>query len=156
GEILHIHSKTVAKILKENNIQYKGRGEAGSFVKLNPFDNKNIEDKSYWLGFIGGDGYISENKNSILITSIDFEMINHFIDFVGEGVRYHEKMLLSGLVYTASFSNKEAKEYLVKRGVTTKKSLTLKYNVKLNWDIIRGLFDADGSFSQNRLKITTA
>ena len=33
---------------------------------------------------------------------------------------------------------------------------TLKFNVKLNWDIVRGIFDADGSFSQNRLKITTA
>ena len=156
GEIFGIHAKTVARIIKENGIAHKGRGEATQLVKNNPFDNKTTQQKSYWLGFIAGDGYVSKDKNTIQITSIDLELIEQFDEFVGVGVGRDEKELKSGVVYVSRFSNAAAKEYLVKRGVTTNKSKTLKFNVKLNWDIVRGIFDADGSFSQNRLKITTA
>jgi hypothetical protein len=156
GKLFNIHSKTVARILQENNIDYKGRGYATQKVKLNPFDNKSVEDKSYWLGFIAGDGYISEHKQKILISSIDYEIVDNFKKFVGEGLSIITQIKNNKPMYVATFSHLEAKNYLVKRGVTTKKSLTLRFNVKLNWDIVRGLFDADGSFSQNRLKVTTA
>jgi intein-encoded DNA endonuclease-like protein len=155
AKIFDIHSKTVARILKENNIDYKGRGYASQKVKINPFDNKTVEDKSYWLGFIAGDGYINQNKNQIVITSIDLEIINNYKLFIGEGLNIQTFYKNNKPLYVATFSHLEAKDYLVKRGITSNKSKTLKFNVKLNWNIIRGLFDADGSFSQNRLKITT-
>ena len=155
GKVFNIHSKTVARILDENNVQYKGRGYASQKVKENPFDNKSVEDKSYWIGFIAGDGYLSKYKERILITSIDYEIVNHFKTFVGEGLSINKLIKNNKPLYVAQFSHLEAKRYLIKRGITTSKSRTLRFNVKLNWDIIRGLFDADGSFSQNRLKITT-
>ena len=46
-------------------------------------------------------------------------------------------------------------EYLIKRGITPKKSLTLDLKVKCNWDIVRGLFDSDGNISKNGFKITS-
>lgn len=150
-----IHPKTVTRILKENNIDYKSRGYASQNVKENPFDGKSIEDKSYWIGFISGDGYIGRDKNLIQITSKDYEIIEHFKNFIGEGLSIDNKTINENVIYVARFSHKEAKDYLVARGVTTNKSLTLKLKVKLNWNIVRGLFDADGSFSQNRIKITT-
>lgn len=156
AEIFGVGAKLIARIIKENDIPFKGRGEATQLVKTNPFENTTAQQRSYWLGFIAGDGYVSKDKNTIQITSTDLELIEQFEEFVGDGIGRTHKMLNSGLVYVAKFSNAEAKEYLVKRGVTTNKSKTLKFNVKLNWDIIRGIFDADGSFSQNRLKITTA
>lgn len=155
GEKLNIHAKTVARILKENNIDYKGRGYAAQKVFLNPFDNKSFEDKSYWLGFIAGDGYISKDKNLIHISAIYTEIVENYKNFIGEGLTVTETCHGVNPIFTCTFSHKEAKEYLVKRGITTKKSLTLRFNVKLNWSIIRGLFDADGSFSQNRFKITS-
>lgn len=155
GIELNIHPKTVARILKDNNISYKGRGYASQKVFTNPFNNKSIEDKSYWLGFLAGDGYIHPKKNLIHICSIDKEIIENYKKFIGEGlgITYHNNS--KNTIYIATFSHKETKDYLVKRGITTKKSLTLSLKVILNWNIIRGLFDADGSFSQNRFKITS-
>lgn len=164
AEELNIHPKTVARILKDNNIIYKSRGEVGQLVWENPFKNKSIEDKSYWIGFISGDGYIDRYKNRISIISNDYEIIEKFKAFVGNNISIRSRVNVytntfnisrETTTYVASFSNKDSKDYLTKRGVTTKKSKTLELKVKLNWDIIRGLFDADGSMSGNQMKITT-
>jgi hypothetical protein len=155
AELVKMDHRTVARIIKDNNINYKGRGFASQKVLDNPFENASFEDKSYWIGFIAGDGYLSQNKFAISIVSIDREIIDNFKTFVGEGISESWRLDNSGYVYTARFSHKDAHNYLTKRGVTSKKSLTLKFNVKLNWSIVRGLFDADGSFSQNRFKITS-
>lgn len=150
-----LHPKTIAKILKENDIKIKGRGYASQKVIHNPFNAKQQKNIDYWIGFIAGDGYLSATKYSIQICSNDLEIINNYKHFIGEGVGITKVQRKNGLHYIAKFSHKEAYMFLISKGLTTKKSLTLKFTIPLNWNILRGLFDADGSFSQNRFKITT-
>lgn len=155
SELLKIDDRTVSRILKEAGVLIKGRGFASQKVFKDPFISKSVEDKSYWLGFIAGDGYLHPTKYSITVTSADTEIIENYKSFIGEGLSNSWVLTNGGKVYTAVFSHKDTHNYLTKRGITSKKSLTLQFKVKLNWSIIRGLFDADGSFSQNRFKITS-
>ena len=152
--LFSVTDDTIRRILKDNNIEIIGRGYASAKSLNNPF-NKGITskyDRAYWVGYIAGDGYIDKTKNKIQITSKDDIMIEQFKNFIKEG--YGTNTTKTG-VTSIYFSNKDAKDYLEKIGLTTKKSLTLKINIPLTWDFIRGVFDADGSFSQNRFKITT-
>lgn len=152
---LNLHPKTVAKRLQRLGIDYRGRGYSTNTNPYDPFNDssKDLDSKIYWAGFIAGDGYIDKNKNKIAVISKDMEVINNFNKFINNtgGIVKHT----SRDVYTISYSNKESKDYLIKKGITNKKSKTLNIKAKLNWSFIRGIFDADGSFSQNRFKITT-
>lgn len=153
-KIYNVTDDTIRRILKDNNVEIIGRGYASAKSFKNPFDKNTTSkyDRAYWVGYIAGDGYIDRSKNKIQITSKDDIMIEQFKDFIKEG--YGTNTTKTG-VTSIYFSNKDAKDYLDSIGLTTKKSLTLKINIPITWDFIRGIFDADGSFAQNRFKITT-
>tara|TARA_B100001750_G_C15482258_1_gene586121 strand:- start:558 stop:1355 length:798 start_codon:yes stop_codon:yes gene_type:complete len=151
----NLHEKTVARVFKANNLKTKGRGYATQKVFKNPFINKDKSEIDYWVGFIAGDGYLHPTKKQIQIGSNDLEIIENFKNFIGEGVSITKVERITAIHYVATFSHKGAYNYLYYRGLTTKKSKTLMFTQPINWNILRGLFDADGSFSQERFKITT-
>ena len=155
AEKFSLHPKTIAKILKENKVKIKGRGFAAQKVTNNPFKGKEQRDIDYWIGFIAGDGCLAKNKYAISIGSNDLEIIENFKDFIGEGLGITSVVRGEIIHYTAKFSHKESHDFLISKGLTPAKSLTLKFTNPINWDVLRGLFDADGSFSQQRFKITT-
>lgn len=154
-----ISAMTLRKYFNKYNIPIIGRGYASQRVIYNPFKDASKEDKGYWVGFIAGDGYLEEgkdgNKNGIVIVSKDKDIIDAFVEFTNNSANVYTRKIPTGLVYTARFFNKDAKEYLKRMGIVSNKSLILQFKVKLDWNIFRGLFDADGSLSGGRLKITT-
>lgn len=150
-----VGAKVIARIIKENGIEFKSRGEVGQLVDICPFERSTKEEKSYWIGYIAGDGNISPNKNLITLVTADLEIVNHYKCFIGEGLKNTWKYNGCSNIYSLTFSHHKTKEYLINKGITPQKSRTLIFKFKINWDVIRGLFDADGSFSQNRLKITS-
>lgn len=155
AEYYCLNVKTVRKYLNKFNIKIKGRGYASQDFTYNPFENASQADKGYWVGYIAGDGYLTHNKNAVSIVSTDEEVILQFQDFVGDLLKIYKQVRVTKDIYLGRFSNKEGKEYLTRLGITTKKSLTLDLKVKMDWNIVRGLFDSDGNISKNGFKITT-
>ena len=152
-----LDSRTVKNILLKNNIEIVGRGYASNPFTINPFIDKSLEDKSYWFGYIAGDGSISsDNRNNVDIITTDLDIVEQYKSFIGDTLTIYLSKRPTKDCYTLRVCNKDFKEYLIKRGITPKKSLTLDLKVKCNWDIVRGLFDSDGNISKNGFKITSA
>lgn len=146
----------VLKVLRKNNIKTEGSGGKNRIINFNPF-LANTDSTNYWLGYIASDGCVSSKKYSISICSADREHLAKINNIFENKLNLHESINEAGtLMRTAVFGNKEIHSYLISLGITPRKSKTLFLNFPLNGAFIRGVFDGDGSVSQNRPKITTA
>lgn len=106
----------------------------------NAFDNLTPESL-YWLGYISGDGNITQpvaSQKKVSIKSKDVDILNKFGDFLGIPGRK------SGDIVWV-YSDKIA-EILDSHGITTRKSITLKVSDALaqSRDFWRGMVDSDG------------
>lgn len=128
-------------VLRPNQIQK---------VTFNPFD-KNTKESNYWLGYFLADGFLNKNSNSLGISSSELGHIRKFGDYIGGDYTLHKN---KNNCYSILFSNKKVKEYLLSIGITSRKSKDLNLKIDLNWDIVRGIFDGDGSISIGVPKIT--
>lgn len=145
----------VLKILNKHKLPLEGSGGKNRIVNHNPF-LPLTEEAQYWIGFLAADGNISTKKYTVCLKIKDIDHVLKFRDFVDINLPYHEETNQAGsLVRLVSFGNKETHEYLTSLGLTSKKSKTLEIKIPLTGHILRGVFDGDGSVSQNRPKITT-
>lgn len=123
------------------------------------FNNIDSEIKSYLLGFLYGDGYITKDgRIGIMLQEEDVEILDLIKNFIAPkstirrtncqiGVKFSRKNQVS-----IRFRSKEIYDRLLDLGFTTNKTFTecniLEYipeNYKI--DFIRGFCDADGSFT---------
>lgn len=152
-KIANVYKDYPTKIAKKYNIS-RGSGKKSS-IKLDKFRYGSIES-DYWLGYIISDGNIKITKrvSNISISSIDLEIKEKFLKYIPECNLY----IRNNYLYSMYFGSKEIANYLISLGITPKKSKTIKLNIPLSKDILRGIFDGDGSVHNKRLvcKITTA
>ena len=131
------------------------RGGNNRIVNNNPFECMNSEAQ-YWIGFLAADGNLSTKKYSITMQLKDIDHILKYRDFISPELKYHDNINKAGsLIRTVLFGSYEVYYYLISLGFTPAKSRTFSFNIPLTGDILRGVFDGDGSASQNRPKITT-
>lgn len=154
----NVSNYKIHKYCKTNNINLPdGRGRNPNVIS-NPF-NINSREGQYWLGYFVGDGfYIYE---SMAIKSIDLQIIEDFHLHCQNKNKINTRSYTTNtgevkLIYTSYFGNKEVYKYLLNLGICQRKTFNMKINFNITWDFIRGLFDADGSFSKNSFKITTS
>lgn len=151
--------QTIARYCKKHNIILKeGRGMSPSLIKLNPFDI-STRNGSYWFGYFLGDGIHS--KKSIGICSKDYDIVNDFHSYCGNNNKiYGRPYMVQGKkyhIYSSLFTDHSVTAYLETLGVSfVNKTFGTNLKIQFNWDIIRGLFDADGSFTKNEFKFTTS
>lgn len=158
AKINNVSSYIINKYCKTHNLCLPdGRGKLPN-VTINPFDLATKEG-SYWLGYFIGDGtYV---KKTMVIKSIDKSIVESFHNYclnsnkINE-VQYTTKSGKIQTIYTSYFGFEPTYNYLQSLGIPHNKTFKMKFNKELNWNIIRGLFDADGSFSKNEFKITTS
>lgn len=111
------------------------------------FENINTPDKAYWLGFIFGDGTISDEKYyqrlKIGLAEKDINHIKKFAvdvmypkEIVNASIRLHSKKMVLDLIDKGVFPNK-----------TYRGGHPINVPSKFFIDCARGLFDADGSIS---------
>lgn len=154
----NVDRQVIRRYCKKHQITLKnGRGKQPNVTK-NPFDLTNIENH-YWLGYFIGDGGFS--RTSISIFSKDFEIVEAFKlhcnnDCPIQSRDYYVKSD-KRTMYKSEFSSKEITMYLNQLGIpNNKKTFNMQINFDLTWEIVRGLFDADGSLSKGEFKITSS
>lgn len=132
------------------------------------FDVINTEEKAYWLGFIYADGNIRTIKNPDRKTEYRFIItlkksddkhllkFNNFMKHKKDNRHYHHTKNPSCSWYV---TNQHLWNTLNNYGCIPNKSLTLKFpnesifkSKDLIRHFIRGYFDGDGCFSQDKIK----
>jgi len=122
---------------KKANLPLQGSGGQNRIINHNPFE-KWDEWAQYWFGYILGDGNVSSEKYSIAIYSQDLDHLQHYADWLK--LKVHR----AGKKGTVLFGNKETHKWLISKGITPNKSLTVQLTISFTSHILRGLFDADG------------
>lgn len=157
-------SKTViARILKENNITHRNDNHIYK-AEYRKFKNIDSAEKAYWLGFIAADGYVYQRENSqsgnfcgINIHRKDKEHLEKFKNFMNSNVNIIDHIQTEGFSNNTPmsriiFNSNDMVRDLIDKGVTPRKSLTLKppiINNEYFLPFILGYFDGDGSIFQN-------
>lgn len=130
------------------------------------FSTIDTLEKSYWIGFLYADGFISKNSATfgVALQERDKQHLINFLRFLkcSENdipliMKYSEKTKS----YKAALTRIRTKEDLIKLGFTNKKSYDTTLNV---WDnipnnfkkeFILGMWDGDGSFSVTQRGLQT-
>jgi len=134
------------------------------------FDNIDTEEKAYWLGFLYADGYnIDLYRIGTHLALREIDHVKLFAKCVEAPVeRVHTKppykfkamgrIINSSGSVTLNLNSKHMAETANKKGLTPRKSLTLKFPtndivpVELMKHFIRGYFDGDGHIGKTTIK----
>lgn len=157
---LGVHVDTIRRALKKYKLKAKnGSGGQNRIVDHNPFENLNNPDVQYWLGYLAGDGCISSEKYYFTLeqTGQDKIMVEELRQFISENINLRKYIKPTGNeCWQIIVGNKKIHTFLIQLGLTPAKSRTLNYLGEFTSDFVRGVFDADGSCSTNKIpKITT-
>lgn len=135
----------------------------------NTFPNKFLEhtpESDYWLGYIFADGHVGAYKSGgryrgyvVTLTSEKEYVVQKYKEWYDNIPTIHQQpyTLKDGtpkIMYIAHFSSKDIVCWfrdVLKIG--NKKHHTLNPPIELNWDIIRGYFDGDGSSAKGEWQL---
>ena len=117
----------------------------------NFFTKIDNEEKAYWLGFLSGDGSITENKVRLALAVKDKKHLKKFKKAVKwTGKDYYHKNANTLEVYFRSF---KMVADLARYYITPRKTFTVKFSdipKPFEKHFIRGVFDADGCINKAR------
>jgi len=115
---------------------------------------------AYVVGLLATDGCLSSDRRHIILTSRDQALVETFLACLGRPIKYTVGRTRRGKrAYYAQFSDVLFYDWLLARGLTPRKSLTLGAIDVPNAYLIslaRGLLDGDGSVCVFRNKPTRA
>jgi hypothetical protein len=165
GTEYNVSKSVIARVLKENNIalDHINRKYFGDYRK---FQNIDIPEKAYWLGFIAADGcnYWRE-ENASLVISIGRKDRSHLEKF---RLFMNTNADIKDFINTSGFSNdnqemckivlnsKDLSNDLTDKGIVPHKSLILKppkIDEQFFLPFILGYFDGDGSLFKTQQNI---
>lgn len=157
------YNTSIRRVLLKNNITLRDSGYASRFVRHNifePFDEQN----DYWIGMLATDGCVKDTGGIALgLKGSDRKLLESFVSFTKvDKVKVIDGISKGHFAFSmVSFMSKETANYLTSIGITPRKSLTLALKIPLNFHILRGIIDGDGSYSPMnsrgvRLQICTA
>lgn len=143
-QLMHCKRETLLKALAKSGVKVLSKSERNRNVDFNPF-NQQTDESYYWLGYFIADGNISKNENGISITSKDLDHLHKWHSYCKNPNKIQIRQQTGCGV--SKFANKEVKDYLLSIGITPNKTFTINLCIPLNWSLVRGLFDGDGSIS---------
>lgn len=117
------------------------------------FDNINNQDKAYWLGFIMGDGFVSDDIMAVEISRKDEQHLEKLIIFMGGNnkITYTSKNCCV-VRFCSRYLVNALKKYGVVKNKTYKKILTPDIPNKFIRHFYRGLYDSDGWITEHKSK----
>lgn len=110
----------------------------------NPFQCMSPEAK-YWIGYIFADGHLvyTNRQYSISLFSKDHQILRKFQSFIGNSAKLYVRP--SGIGQVVYYSKPVTEWFMNTFSIPQKKALVLDPTVELDWDILHGYFDGDGS-----------
>lgn len=149
--------RAVSTWIKKFGLGVRTVGEARSVHLNQDFFREWSREMAWVLGLCFTDGYF--RKNQIRLALIDRETLEKVRNLVGpylpifEVPQSYDK---SNIIFTLTFGNEEMARDLINLGMTTRKSLTMKFpDVPGQYirDFIRGCWDGDGGFTLTNRKL---
>lgn len=143
---------TVYYHLKKLGIQNRGKIKHYE----NPFLIESSE-RDYWLGWIFSDGCIVKDaKHSyVYLACLDLDILKAFQQFCGERAKLNKFEYTTPVskerkvMHKVVINSQELVDYFEQIHHTVeKKSKTLNPSIEMNWDLLRGTLDGDGSFKK--------
>ena len=122
----------------------------------NPFECLSSE-AYYWLGWIFSDGCIQSRGHShyVYLACRDIEIIEAFKNFCGNRAKIHNFTYITPIsketkvMYRVIINSQELVSYFANTyGIIGKKADSMNPNIEINWDLLRGAYDGDGSFKK--------
>jgi len=125
------------------------RGPKPGFNPKTRISEKWSPNLAYAVGLLATDGCLATKSTLIDLTSKDREQLQNFLKCVGVNFRITKKKGSNGKEYLrVQFKSVLFYDFLLRIGLTPAKSKTLgaiKIPKKFFWDLLRGLYDGDGS-----------
>lgn len=143
---LNCKGGTLTYWVKQLNLPMRGRGRNN--ILINPF-LEDSKERDYWLGYLFADGHIGQN--SIRLCSKEIDVVSAFNDFCKNQCKIYTRPYITKtgenrVIYHCTLISKDLQKWFSETyGVEGNKKYTLNPTVKLNWDILLGYFDGDGS-----------
>lgn len=140
------------------NLPMRGSGRNSTYP--NKFKEHSIES-DYWLGYIFADGHITyDNRHYCIQLSSEKEyVVSKFKEWYNNipSIKATPYILKDGtkkLMYSALICSKEIASWFINDlRIETVKHHSLNPKIEINWDIIRGFFDGDGSSSKGEWQL---
>lgn len=157
ADLLGTYNTTIRRILLRFGVQLRTSSKVLRLCKHNPFKN-NDELSDYFLGLLLTDGTLTKTKKSdrnynivLGLNEKDGYLIEHFRNWASPNSKISKVLqkVNNSYMWQVSFANEEAEDWLRRSGNFWNKSYNCKIYKKLNWNILRGIFDGDGGFHEN-------
>ena len=122
----------------------------------NPFEVDSPE-RDYWLGWILSDGCIVKDAKHayVYLACLDLDILLKFKEFCGNRAKLNKfkyitpKSKETKIMYKVVINSQELVAFFANNyGICGKKSSTMNPPIDINWNILRGVFDGDGSFKK--------
>lgn len=145
GEIFQTSRSVINYNLKKLNVNVRPRGKK---FNIDTIKNKlNTPEFEYFLGILATDGSICNNIIALEFSEENKEILDHWNNFLGGNMNINIHTNARGVdYYKIAFQDLEFSKMLESYGITAKKSYTLELSY-INWNILLGIFDGDGSLS---------
>lgn len=153
---LNTYNTTIRRILLRNNVKLRTVLDVARRYSRTDIFQKNLSRKEYYfLGMLITDGCISNNRITLGLKESDIDMLKKFAKFMGNNVKvntyFHKKHAINQ--YEVKVRNKIVCNNLRKLANFVNKSHDLELYIPLNFDILRGIIDGDGSTLRQYIKI---
>lgn len=145
------YNTSIRRVLLRNNIKIRSNAEVQNTIDNNVFDlNSLTREDYYFLGFLITDGSITDNRITLGLKEEDIYMLERFAKFLGPRIKVHKYFhkAHAKYQYEVKVGNKKLAYDLKKLAVFDNKTYDLKLHIPLNFDILRGIIDGDGSISE--------
>lgn len=145
ANLLNTYNTSIRRVLLRNNIKLRSNSYIQSFVKENPFINK-LHSK-YFLGLLLSDGCISNSNIFLSLNVKEYYLLEQFAIFLGDKVKVNKYFSKNHnkYQYYVKFRSKLIEKYLKTLACFDNKSKNLELYIPINYELLRGIFDGDGS-----------
>lgn len=161
-EALNCKGGTLTYWIKKLELPMRGSGRKNNYI--NRFLENTIES-NYWLGYIFADGHISYNPSkrrfTVELSSEKEYVVTKFKEwYFGLPKIYSSPYILKDgtkkTMYKAVLMDRHLAEWFNQvLKIDNVKHHTLDPDVSIDWDIIRGFFDGDGSAAKNEWQMSS-